>query len=140
MLAGMVVGYRVLCEVTAMYPLLGKCPHCGDDLVVTGLHCRNCDASMQGQFALGTFHRLTPEQRGFVEVFIRCEGKITRVEEELGISYPTVRSRLNEVIRAMGYEVPDEQEVTQKERREVLAQLSKGQVTLEEAVALLQRS
>jgi len=73
----------------------------------------------------------------FVETFIKCEGKITRMEEELGISYPTVRNRLNEVIRALGYEVPEEELVTPERRREILERIQKGEVTAEEAVELL---
>ena len=72
----------------------------------------------------------------FVETFIKCEGKITRVEEELGISYPTVRSRLNEVIRALGYEVREEV-VTPERRGEILERVQKGEIRAEEAVELL---
>jgi hypothetical protein len=58
-----------------MYPVLGQCPICQDDLVVTQLHCRNCDTTLQGHFELGRLFQLTPEQLSFVEIFIRCEGK-----------------------------------------------------------------
>jgi hypothetical protein len=75
----------------------------------------------------------------FVETFIRCEGKLTRVQEELGMSYPTVRSRLTEVIRALGYEVSETKpEVSPKERRLILEQLASGEISSEEAVNLLQ--
>jgi len=74
---------------------------------------------------------------GFVETFIKCEGKITRVEGELGISYPTVRGRLKEVIRALGYEVPEEELVTPERRREILERIQKGEIAAEEAVELL---
>jgi hypothetical protein len=92
---------------------------------------------MEGQFALGRFHELTPEQLQFTETFVRCGGKITRVEAELGVSYPTVRNRLNEVIRALGYEVSDEEQLSQKERRAVLEELSRGEITPEKAIELL---
>jgi hypothetical protein len=124
-------------EVVILYPVLGKCPHCSSEMVVTRLHCRNCDSSMEGQFTLGKFYHLTPEQLSFVETFVRCEGKITRVEEELGISYPTVRGRLTDVIRALGYEVRVDQQASQRERREVLDRLSRGDVSLDEALDLL---
>jgi hypothetical protein len=120
------------------HPVIGRCPICDDILEVTTLHCRNCDTSIQGHFSLGRFYQLTPEQLEFAETFIRCEGRINRVEEELGISYPTVRNRLNEVIRALGYEVREESPAapTSEQRRAILDQLAAGEITPEEAVNL----
>jgi hypothetical protein len=122
-----------------MYPVVGQCPICQDDLTVTQLHCRNCDTLLQGHFELGRLYQLTPEQIAFVETFIRCEGKINRVEQELGISYPTVRSRLHDVIRAMGYEVGEEEPPLDKEkRRTVLDELAQNRISVNEAIKLLQ--
>ncbi len=121
-----------------MYPLIGQCPVCHDDLVVTRLHCRTCDTTLEGHFELGRLSQLTPEQLGFIETFIRCEGKITRVEQELGISYPTVRSRLHDVIRALGYDVGEEElPLDDEKRRSILEDLDEGRVTSEEAIRLL---
>ena len=50
-----------------MYPVLGKCPVCGDKLYVTRLHCRRCDSDLEGQFSLGRFYQLPPEQLAFIE-------------------------------------------------------------------------
>jgi hypothetical protein len=121
-----------------MYPLVGQCPICQDDLSVTRLHCRTCDTTLEGHFTPGRFYQLTPEQLGFIETFVRCEGKITRVEVELGISYPTVRSRLHDVIRALGYEVGEEDATASEDkRREILEDLSAGRVSSEEAIKIL---
>ena len=121
-----------------MYPLIGQCPICHDDLIVTRLHCRNCDTTLEGHFELGRFRQLTPEQLDFIETFVRCEGKINRVEQELGISYPTVRSRLHDVIRALGYEVGEEApSLDEAKRRAVLEDLAAGRLTSEEAIKLL---
>ncbi len=121
-----------------MYPLVGQCPICQDDLIVTRLHCRTCDTTLEGHFELGRLSQLTPEQLSFIETFIRCEGKITRVEQELGISYPTVRSRLHDVIRALGYEVGEEETpIDDEKRRSILQDLSEGRVTSEEAIRIL---
>lgn len=122
-----------------MYPVVGQCPICQDDLIVTRLHCRSCDTTLEGHFELGLLHQLTPEQLSFVETFIRCEGKITRVEQELGISYPTVRSRLHDLIRALGYEVGEEEPPTDdSQRRQILEDLAQGRVSSQEAITLLQ--
>ena len=122
-----------------MHPVIKECPVCKQELVVSRLHCRHCDTTIEGNFALGRFQNLSPEQLRFIETFIRCEGKINRVEEELGISYPTVRARLHELIRAMGYDVKEEEPPPAKniDRKAILAQLAEGQLTAEEAARML---
>ncbi|HSJ55005.1 MAG TPA: DUF2089 domain-containing protein [Anaerolineae bacterium] len=121
-----------------MYPVVGKCPVCGDTMTVTRLHCRTCDSAVEGQFSLGRFYQLSPQQLAFVETFIRCEGKLNRVQEELGMSYPTARARLSDVIRALGYEVDDEAEaISPGERKTILEKLATGQISSEQAVELL---
>jgi hypothetical protein len=123
------------------YPVIGRCPVCGDEMVVTRLQCQRCDSALEGRFKLGRFARLTPEQLAFVELFIRCEGKLSRVGDELGISYPTVRSRLADVIRALGYEVeePEETEESAVRRQAILDDLAAGKITAEEAIRLLKK-
>lgn len=121
-----------------MNSVIGQCPICNDTLHVTRLHCRNCDTSIEGHFSLGRLYQLSPEQLSFIETFIKCEGKINRVEQEMGMSYPAVRSRLTEVIEAMGYEVgPSEPEVSEETRQAVLGDLSSGKLSAEEALAIL---
>jgi hypothetical protein len=120
-----------------MYQVIGKCPVCGEELTVTKLHCRSCDTALEGHFNLGKFYRLSPEHLHFVETFIKCEGKITRMEEELGISYPTVRSRLNDVIRALGYEVPAQASISAERRKVILEKVQSGEVAPEDAIELL---
>jgi hypothetical protein len=123
-----------------MNPVIGQCPICGESLAVTRLHCRNCDTSIEGQFALGRLYHLNPEQLRFVETFIKCEGKINRVEQDMGLSYPAVRARLTEVIQALGYEVGpgDGERLSDEERQEILNQLSEGKISADEAVQMLQ--
>jgi hypothetical protein len=122
-----------------MYPVVGKCPVCGNTMSVTRLHCRSCDTALEGQFSLGRFYQLNAEQLAFIETFIRSEGKLTRLQEELNISYPTARARLTDVIRALGYEVRDEAEgVSGDKRRTILERLATGEISSEKAVELLQ--
>lgn len=122
-----------------MNPVIGLCPICRSNLEVTRLHCRNCDTALEGHFTLGRLYHLNKEQLEFMETFIRCEGKITRVEQELGMSYPAVRSRLNDLIRALGYEVgeTEKESVSEEERRTILKDVADGKLTAEEAVELL---
>ncbi|MBN1136418.1 MAG: DUF2089 domain-containing protein [Anaerolineae bacterium] len=121
-----------------MFPVIGRCPVCGNTLTVSRLHCRSCDTSLDGQFSLGRFYQLSPEQLAFVETFIRCEGKLNRVQEEMAISYPTARGRLIEVIRALGYEVVEEPApIPVEERKVILEQLARGEISSQAAVELL---
>ena len=117
--------------------LIGQCPVCGDALEATTLSCPGCNTEIHGHFGLGRFMQLTQEQLHFAETFIRCEGKITRVEEELGISYPTVRNRLHELIRALGFETNEDTPPPSIDRRSILERLSQGEINATEAVQLL---
>ena len=124
-----------------MNPVLGSCPVCGDPLNVTRLHCRSCDTTIEGQFYLGRLERLSDEQLDFVEAFVRNEGKLNRLEKELGLSYPTLRSRLSAVIHAMGYEVGaggEEPALGETERHQILDDLAVGKLSTAEAMQLLQ--
>lgn len=125
-----------------MNTLPTKCPLCGGELTVTRIYCRECDTTLEGRFSGGPFAQLSAEQLSFIELFVRCEGKITRMEDELGLSYPTIRNRLHEVIRALGYEPGGEETATEgvaEERRQrILEDLDAGTISAEEAMRLLQ--
>ena len=122
-----------------MNPMLTTCPVCGEPLAVTRLHCRNCDTTVEGRFDTGRLGRLDRNQIEFVETFIRCEGKFSRMEKELGISYPTLRGRLAEIIRQLGFAVgPEELPVDEGARHRILDDLSNGRISSDEAMRLLE--
>ena len=124
-----------------MNPLLTTCPVCAGALTVTRLHCRSCDTAVEGHFETGRMGRLQADQLEFVETFIRCEGKLNRMERELGLSYPTLRSRLTEVITQMGFELgPEPAELSDKQRHRILDELAQGEISSEQAMQLLQGS
>ena len=126
-----------------MIKLPTKCPLCGGEIAVTRIHCRDCDSTIEGRFTAGPFSLLTAEQLEFVETFVRCEGKISRMETEVGLSYPTIRNRLHQVIRALGYEPGGAEGVaglSLEERQRILEDLDKGLISAEEAMQLLQDS
>ena len=122
-----------------MKPSLNKCPVCGDDLSVSRYHCDTCDTTIEGRFENSAFPGLTAEQIDFVKTFVRCEGKLNRMESELGLSYPTIRNRLQDVIRAMGYEPGREEppEVNEEKRRAVLEDLNLGKISADDAMRKL---
>ncbi len=126
-----------------MNTLPTRCPLCGGEVTVTRIYCQDCDTTIEGRFTGGPFSQLTQEQLSFVETFIRCEGKITRMEVELDLSYPTIRNRLHEVVRALGYEPGGEEPIaglSDNERQRILEDLDQGVISAEEAMRLLQES
>jgi hypothetical protein len=125
-----------------MNKLPTKCPLCNGEITVTRIYCRDCDTTIDGRFTGGPFSQLTADQLNFVEVFIRCEGKITRMEAELNLSYPTIRNRLLEVIRALGYEPGGEEppRLDDTQRQRILEDLDQGRISAEDAMRLLQES
>lgn len=123
-----------------MNPVIGQCPICQDQLQVTQLHCGSCDTTINGHFSLGRLHHLTPEQLEFVETFIRCEGKIKRVEQEIGLSYPAVRARLSAIVLAMGYDLDAEEDddaLVDMNRSEVLSRVANGELSAKEAARII---
>ncbi len=124
------------------YKAPGKCPVCGERLSITKLSCPKCTSSIEGDFQPCEFCRLPEEDLEFVKVFIKCRGNIKDVEKELGISYPTVRGKLDAVIRSLGFEVSakeamQEREIKDTARNEILDCLSKGEITAKEATEKL---
>jgi len=121
-------------------PMIGKCPVCSSELEVTRLQCPRCGTGLEGRFETCRFCRLSNEQKEFVEIFLKSRGNIKEVEREMGISYPTVRSRLDEVIRALGFTVESDDEsaaLRTQRRREILEALSTGQISSDEAIKML---
>lgn len=129
------------------------CAYCGGELLVRELHCRQCDTTTRGSFRPGRdagfaqgqlpvlqrFARLSPEQLQLLEAFVRCEGKLNRLQEEIGVSYPTLRGRLNEMLQAMGF-TPQEEKAPKIDRRQVLDDLATGKISAEEATRILRES
>ena len=122
-----------------MKPSLNKCPVCGDDLAVARYHCDTCDTVIEGRFENSAFPGLTAEQIEFIKTFVRCEGKINRMEGELNLSYPTIRHRLHETIRAMGFEPGKDEsvDVSEEKRHSVLEDLDAGKISADDAMRML---
>jgi len=120
--------------------VIGKCPICAAQLHVSRLECGSCGTRIEGSFSLGRFHSLASEQLEFVEAFIRARGNLRDLERELGVSYPTVRSRLDAVIRALGFqtEVEPDREAEAEKRKEILRELAEGRIGPDDAASLLE--
>ncbi len=118
------------------HPIPAQCPVCTRELYVERVRCSTCGSAVEGRFVQEWPARLTREQLAFVRVFVTCGGKIKDVEQALGISYPTVVSRLDEVIAAVqGADAAPPQ--PSRTRREVLEALARGELDAQEAERLL---
>ena len=118
-------------------PLIPQsCPSCSSPLVVTQLNCTACGTGVVGKFELSPFFRISPESLRFLEVFVRNRGNVKEMERETGESYWAIRRQLDEVITEMGIEVTKTDDISTR-RQEILAQLSRSEINVQEATKLL---
>ncbi len=141
-----------------MTRLLTQCPVCGGEMQPAAVKCKSCDAHISAPFDTCRFCSLLPEHLSFVETFLRCEGNLSKVGDELGISYPTVRNRLAAALAALNLENgsplayggqaasggvehgSDDSAIDPAElRRSVLNRLSNGEINAEEAAEELRK-
>jgi hypothetical protein len=128
------------------HDVISICPVCSADLTVTRLHCATCGTSLEGEFSVGRFGRLTREQMALLEGFLRSRGNLREMERELGLSYPTVRSRVDALVRALGLgdaghggPIPTEDPTTSQTplepggRQDILERLARHEITSDEA-------
>ncbi|NSW51877.1 MAG: DUF2089 domain-containing protein [Anaerolineae bacterium] len=133
-----------------MQKLTNHCPYCeNSEMIIREIECPGCGVRIQGAFQMpdSPFENLTQEQVLFMLNYIRCEGRFNRLEEELNLSYPTLRNRLNDLIVALGFEPgkegatePEPEPVpvlTAEQRKKILNDLHEGKITFEEAQARL---
>ena len=137
-----------------VHDVIATCPVCAGELTVTRLHCRSCGTALEGEFGVGRFGRLDREQMTLLESFLRSRGNLKEMERELGISYPTVRGRVDALVRALGFGdhptaaeddfesvleaeslVDSEEQATA--RRDVLERLARKEIGAEEAAEAL---
>jgi hypothetical protein len=129
------------------HDVISTCPVCSGELAVTRLHCRACGTTLEGDFSVGRFGRLSREQLALLESFLRSRGNLRDMERELGISYPTVRSRVEALVRALGFRetdgdvtIPDGEAEAQPEtltRQEVLERLARHEIGAEDAAVMI---
>ena len=116
--------------------LLGACPVCGGGLQVTELSCKVCETKISGKFSLSKFDCLSSELQEFALIFIKNAGNIKGVEKDLGVSYPTVKKNLAELIKNLGYEsnaILPEEKMT---KEEILSALRRKEIDFDEAQKL----
>ncbi|MBW3613371.1 MAG: DUF2089 domain-containing protein [Chloroflexi bacterium] len=135
-----------------VHDVIATCPVCSDELTITRLHCRSCGTALEGEFGVGRFGRLDRDQLHLLESFLRSRGNLKEMERELGISYPTVRSRVDALVRALGlsddaptdeFEGEEDEGALEPaadvaaERRTILEQLARKEIGADEAATRL---
>ncbi|HEX7664792.1 MAG TPA: DUF2089 domain-containing protein [Polyangiaceae bacterium] len=120
-----------------LHPAPRQCPVCSGELHVARLQCDQCQTGLEGKFSLGRFAKLSRDQIAFVEAFLACRGKIKDVEQLLGVSYPTVVARLDDVVSAMGFESGESGKSPEHAaaRKEILEDVASGKLNAAEAAA-----
>jgi hypothetical protein len=128
------------------HDVISTCPVCSSELAVTRLQCRSCGTSLEGDFSVGRFGRLTREQLTLLESFLRSRGNLREMERELGISYPTVRSRVEALVRALGFgpradaddaDDPVTEPAAARTREEILEAVARHEMSAEDAAAAI---
>jgi hypothetical protein len=128
------------------HDVISICPVCSNELAVTRLHCQSCGTTLEGDFSVGRFGRLNRDQLALLESFLRSRGNLREMERELGISYPTVRSRVEALVRALGFgERADADEtddattepVAGRTREEILQALARHEMSAEDAAVAI---
>lgn len=109
------------------------CPVCGGDYEITKLTCKKCGSELGGHFSGCDFCNLSEQDAYFVLTFLKCRGSIKDVEKELGISYPTVRNKLDTVIKRLGLKSTVSQLDIKAQRQNIIDRLDKGEITADQA-------
>ena len=139
-----------------VHDVIATCPVCTGELTITRLHCRSCGSALEGEFGVGRFGRLDREGLALLESFLRSRGNLKEMERELGISYPTVRARVDALVRSLGFGDQPAGEDLEAEtelgdageahtdlqdmavrRREILERLARKEMSAEDAAAAL---
>ncbi len=117
--------------------MIHQCPICKSELKISELTCTKCRTVLKGDFQGCSFCSLSEEDQDFIKIFLKTHGSIKEVEKELGISYPTVKNRLNRIISSLG--IGTLESLNKEERLETLDRLEKGEITLQQALSLLEK-
>lgn len=121
------------------YPQPVDCPTCHHALTVTELSCATCGTRVSGQFRRCEFCGLDDDQRALLRVFLATRGNVKEIERFLGVSYPTARARLDDLIGAVGANeaAPKAQGSAPRDRHAILDQVAVGALDVGEALQLL---
>ena len=114
-------------------PIGSDCPYCGSPMMVTRMTCHRCRVSIEAPFPMSRLGNLPVEHQRFIEMFVLAGGSLKEIAEQTGVSYPTVRSRLDKVIEALRSEIAKTRQI----EGTILDAADAGKMTAEEAARLI---
>ncbi len=114
------------------------CSVCSGPLEAVRLQCRSCGTALEGHFDISPFARLSPEQHQLLMLFLRSRGNVKEVERALGLSYPTVRNRLDALLQTLGLAGEAPTTAAPRRRVDILKDLEDGKIPVEAALAELE--
>ncbi|MEZ4632979.1 MAG: DUF2089 domain-containing protein [Deinococcales bacterium] len=124
-----------------LHPMPTHCPVTGEPLEITRLEGPNSHIILEGRFKPNEFALLSGEQLDFLRIFLKLRGNLKEVERFLGISYPTVRLRFEQLLQHLSYESVEESQAKNPQseltRQQILSALEKGELSAEEAAKQL---
>jgi hypothetical protein len=116
-------------------PVTNECPYCGQAMAVTQMSCGPCQVSIGAEFPMSRLADLPVEHQRFIEMFVLAGGNLKEIAEQVGVSYPTVRSRLDKVIEMLRGAIAK----TQRVEGNLLDAVEPGKTSAAEAARLIKR-
>lgn len=111
--------------------LPSSCPSCSGRLVVVRMKCAECDTEVSGEYDLCPVCRLDGDAKELFDIFIDARGNLKQVERSIGLSYPTIRARMEEMFGKLN------QDDVSRDPQTILARLRAGELNVDEAESLL---
>lgn len=115
--------------------LVARCPSCSGELQAVRLACRSCETALEGKFDIPALLQLSADDLAFVTAFVRSSGSLKAMAQLMGVSYPTVRNRLDEILKTL----ETLERGVEKRRHEILDALEQGKMTAEAAAEALKK-
>jgi hypothetical protein len=114
-----------------MNKIISKCPSCGENMVISELKCPHCDLRVKKDFSFCEFCQLSEEDYEFLKIFLRTQGRITDIEKLLGLSYPTIKAKIDTLVENLN--------LSPLKDEDPLESLARGTLSVDEAVAILKQ-
>ncbi|TYT23232.1 DUF2089 domain-containing protein [Dictyoglomus thermophilum] len=115
---------------------LPRCPICGNEMTIKKLECPNCKITIEGEFWVNRLASLPQEELEFLELFLKTRGNVKEMERILKLSYPTVRSKLDNILKKLG--LLEEEEEPKDKVKWIINKLERGEITVQDALKILE--
>ena len=118
----------------ALHSPINRCSYCGEGMRITKVSCEACGLSHEGDFFTPRLYRLDPDEQHFVELFVLASGSLKQMAQLLGVSYPTVRGRLDRLIGRLR----EEQQRDEQRRQKILQDIEDGRIAPKQGMRMIE--